>query len=853
MQLSRTLFALLITILSFSTLAHAQLFEDFESGEKGGYAGASVTLATGDWFLDDALLDNRFGDKCIGTQCTRMDRRDGKTGNIYMLFDKPNGADEVSFYLAHYGNQAEDAALQVQYSIDSGSTWENIGDVIPAPFELTEYTIPVQVDGNIRFKFVQSAGTDRMNIDDIRITDYIEPQQEPTLLVTINEEVVDSGSTVAFETTLTGNSDEKMVELKNVGSDTLKITEIIPSLSPFSISALQDSVLAFNEITTITVSFSPESEGSYTYENGLEIQSNAGVYKATLSGDAVEASGIIPISTARGLALGETVTLTGWVTVAEEFEGPVYFQDETGGIAWFNFGLMRDNQDGFTLNVARGDSIVITGELGEFNDLIQIVGDNVQYEFFPEGNREVEPLPITVSALNSGNYEGQLVSMNVEVDHTGAFQSSEYDITDPTGSGILYINDDTEIIGAAAPEGETTIVGVVGIFSGTYQLLPRDLEDIDAEVFEIPGEDISKDETFDIVTWNIEWFGSAGNGPEDDEVQLNNVITVIDSIDADIFALQEIASQTMFNRLVDSLEAYEGVIADFSQSQKTAYLYKTSTINVLNSGLLTTGQESYDWANGRYPLELNFEATFDEEVREMRAYNIHAKALGEQEDYVRRRDASESLKNYLDQNQQASNVIVIGDYNDELSASSVGGQDSPYKNFVDDEEYTVLTQSLEDRGFTSYSSFSMIDHITISSELEDEYFEGTERVENPSYIGSYLSQTSDHYPVWVRFKWGIITSTEEPLTTVTGIRLDQNYPNPFNPSTTISYTLDATSNVSLEVFDLMGRKVSTLVQGRQNAGEQSISFDASSLASGVYIYRLIAGGEVLTKKMVLLK
>ncbi|MBO6525043.1 MAG: T9SS type A sorting domain-containing protein [Balneolaceae bacterium] len=853
MQLSRTLLALLFATISFSTLTHAQLFEDFETGTKGSYSGATVTLATGDWFLDDALLGNLSNDKFNGDQGVRMDRRDGKTGNIYMQFDKPNGADEVSFHLAHYGNQPEAAALQVQYSTDGGSNWIDIGDEIPAPFELTEYSIPVQVDGNIRFKFVQSSGTDRMNIDDIRITDFIEPQEEPGILVEINEELVDSGATITFETTLTGNTRDKQVQLKNIGSDTLRISNIIPPTAPFTVSELQDSVLAFNETTMVTLSFTPQSEGSFTNEGGFEIQSNTGVFKASLSGEAVEAGGVIPISTARDLPQGETVTLTGWVTVAEEFEGPVYFQDETGGIAWFNFGLMRDSQDGFTLDVQRGDSIVITGELGSFNDLIQIVGDDVQYEFFPDGNREIEPLPVTVSALNSGSYEGQLVSMNVEIDHSGVFQSSEYDITDATGSGVLYINDDTEIVGATAPEGETTIVGVVGIFSGTYQLLPRDLEDIDAEAIEIPGEDISKDETFEIVTWNIEWFGSAGNGPEDDEIQLMNVIEVIDSIDADVFALQEIANQTMFNRLIDSLEIYEGVLASFSQSQKTAYLYKTSTINVLDSGLLTTGQESFDWANGRFPLELNFEAVVGQEVREIRAYNIHAKALGEQEDYVRRRDASISLKNYLDQNEDNSNVIVIGDYNDELEASSVGGQDSPYKNFVDDEEYTVLTKSLEDRGFTSYSSFSMIDHITISSELVDEYFEGTERVENPSYIGSYLSQTSDHYPVWVRFQWGMATSTEEPNTTVTGIRLDQNYPNPFNPSTTISYSLDATTNVTLEVFDMMGRKVSTLVQGRQIAGEQTINFDASALASGVYIYRLATGGEVLTKKMILLK
>ena len=85
------------------------------------------------------------------------------------------------------------------------------------------------------------------------------------------------------------------------------------------------------------------------------------------------------------------------------------------------------------------------------------------------------------------------------------------------------------------------------------------------------------------------------------------------------------------------------------------------------------------------------------------------------------------------------------------------------------------------------------------------------------------------------------------------LRLDQNYPNPFNPTTTISYNLEKTSQVNLEVFDLMGKRVATLVNGLQNAGEQAITFEASSLSSGIYIYRLTAGGSSLIKKMVLLK
>jgi hypothetical protein len=79
------------------------------------------------------------------------------------------------------------------------------------------------------------------------------------------------------------------------------------------------------------------------------------------------------------------------------------------------------------------------------------------------------------------------------------------------------------------------------------------------------------------------------------------------------------------------------------------------------------------------------------------------------------------------------------------------------------------------------------------------------------------------------------------------------YPNPFNPFTEIVYTLPRTQPVSLKVFDLLGREVSVLSEGLQTAGVHRVTFDGSRLPSGVYLYRLDAGGTSQTKKMVLLK
>ena len=83
--------------------------------------------------------------------------------------------------------------------------------------------------------------------------------------------------------------------------------------------------------------------------------------------------------------------------------------------------------------------------------------------------------------------------------------------------------------------------------------------------------------------------------------------------------------------------------------------------------------------------------------------------------------------------------------------------------------------------------------------------------------------------------------------------LSDNYPNPFNPTTAISYQLSALSDVTLKVYDVLGREVATLVNEIERPGHYEVQFDGSRFASGVYFYRLVAEGQIITKKMVLMK
>ncbi len=99
----------------------------------------------------------------------------------------------------------------------------------------------------------------------------------------------------------------------------------------------------------------------------------------------------------------------------------------------------------------------------------------------------------------------------------------------------------------------------------------------------------------------------------------------------------------------------------------------------------------------------------------------------------------------------------------------------------------------------------------------------------------------------------VVVSVEKTDDLPKDFYLSNNYPNPFNPTTKINYSISKSVNVSLKVYDVLGREVKTLVQGVQNPGSYTVTLDASELSSGIYFYRLEAGNYSETKQMLLIK
>jgi len=119
-------------------------------------------------------------------------------------------------------------------------------------------------------------------------------------------------------------------------------------------------------------------------------------------------------------------------------------------------------------------------------------------------------------------------------------------------------------------------------------------------------------------------------------------------------------------------------------------------------------------------------------------------------------------------------------------------------------------------------------------------------------IADALHYGSDHLPVFALFKFeGTIGITKISYEVPHSTGLKQNYPNPFNPVTSFRFSISNPGYVRITVYDILGRKVSTLLEEDLKAGIYEASFDGDGLSSGVYYYRLEAEGTLQTRKMIL--
>src|SRR4030095_2054318 len=192
-------------------------------------------------------------------------------------------------------------------------------------------------------------------------------------------------------------------------------------------------------------------------------------------------------------------------------------------------------------------------------------------------------------------------------------------------------------------------------------------------------------------------------------------------------------------------------------------LYDSAKLNLPDHRLTDypTGNPSSFWASGRLPFMATFNAIIDGVTQKIRVVVIHAKSGGDDDGYIRRQYDVKLLKDSLDYFYPNDKVILIGDYNDRMVTSIFTGHPSSYQPYVNDNiNYNILTYPLDQAGRTSFpSSNGLIDHVTITSELNNEYISNSTDIEDPRvYIANYNAVTaSDHLPVYSRFQFCKLT------------------------------------------------------------------------------------------------
>jgi endonuclease G, mitochondrial len=175
--------------------------EGFETGSKTAYAAADVTLGTGVWNLNDALIGTSTSDVKNGAASARV----RNSGKITMKFNITTGASTVTIKHAKYGSDAS-STWQLWYSINSGSTWTQTGSTITTSgTSLATASFTVNIAGTIRFEIRKTDGSaNRTNIDDITVSDYSANNPIPVAL-SISPSSAAKGSS-SFTLAVTGNS-----------------------------------------------------------------------------------------------------------------------------------------------------------------------------------------------------------------------------------------------------------------------------------------------------------------------------------------------------------------------------------------------------------------------------------------------------------------------------------------------------------------------------------------------------------------------------------------------------------------------------------------------------------------------
>ena len=370
-----------------------------------------------------------------------------------------------------------------------------------------------------------------------------------------------------------------------------------------------------------------------------------------------------------------------------------------------------------------------------------------------------------------------------------------------------------------------------------------------AQIIDVPA--FGTDSTFEVVTWNIELF------PKNGQITLDYVSEIIQDLDVDILALQEINDTNSFKEMINDLDGYAYYIkSDWYGG--LAYVYKKETINIEDAYEIYT-EEPYWRPFPRSPLVMELTFMYEKFI----IINNHLKCCGDgkidpynpDDEETRRLEACNLLEQYIGNELPDDKVILLGDMNDNLIDVP---QDNVFMAFLEKEEEYLFTDMAIAQSNESEWSFpnwpSHIDHILITNELFEEFSDiGTDiqTIKLDEYfdggMSEYDEKVSDHRPVALKLKTTEFLGVSDAIDSRSSFI---NYPNPFHHKTTFT-VYPFPEERSIDIHNLNGRLIHSIIIPQN---QSSILWDTSSLRNGIYYAKLKLGNQIkAVRKLILLE
>ncbi len=243
-----------------------------------------------------------------------------------------------------------------------------------------------------------------------------------------------------------------------------------------------------------------------------------------------------------------------------------------------------------------------------------------------------------------------------------------------------------------------------------------------------------QDDELNVVTWNIQGLDMDENTFNDGGTDLNKLKELIENLDADIIAVQEIYDIPSFNLLANSLSEFTAYSINVRGSLELGFLVKTDAFLEIGSPFVAVNTSPRETIGLKVKHASGLEVTF---------LNLHLKCCGNSGDITSRTIASNTLKSYLDDNLPGEAVIILGDFNDDYD-------DGPFDSFINDpSNYRFADANVTVPSYPSWPSD--LDHILVTNELFDLITDARTLTVN-SCVSNYYNDVSDHRPVLASFK-----------------------------------------------------------------------------------------------------